>query len=324
MRMPPRRLLATLGSAALLVAVLGCSAAPTSAPIGDNSGGQDGATVTLTTATCWSGLAAGADPQVILRIAKKYSVTYFDAAYALVGRAAFARTRSCSGDHGVEVYKGVRLSDVTPGVNDYTAFLRPHDSGFATIDQDVRRACMDQTLLNAADATGVASAVVEPAFPEGFSLGWAPPSPAQWEEGQRVYACTLTQATPSPLVYASVFTAAFPTQDRTCIDNRSLVYVDCARMHDRERIAWIDVTAAVLSRAFPNRVANLSSPTLAALDRACTTYLRAISTTTKLTGVAEPDVDQWPTRSGRFQIACEADAPPGKPSVATTGSVYDR
>ncbi len=323
MRMPLRRLLPALGSGALLAALLGCTAGPGSTPFDDTAGGQDGASVTLTTATCWSGLAAGADPQVILQVAKTYSVSYFDAAYAMVGRAAFARTRSCSADHGVEVYKGIRLADVTPSLNDYTAFLRPNDPEYASIDQDVRRACMDQALLSAADATGVATASVEPAFPDGFTLGWAPPSPAQWEEGQRVYGCTLTQANASPLLYASVFTSRFPTQDRTCIDNRSLVYVDCARQHDRERIAWIDVTSAVRSGTFPNTV-SLPSPTLAALDRACTTYLRAISTTTKLSGVAEPDIDQWPTRSGRYQIACEADAPPGKPSVATTGSVYDR
>ena len=112
-------------------------------------------------------------------------------------------------------------------------------------------------------------------------------------------------------MYASVFTHGFPTQDRTCIDSAALIYVDCARQHDRERIAWVDVTAAVRTGAFPNRVVGLPAATLAGLDRACTTYLRAVSTTTALTGVAEPDVDDWPTRTGRYRIACEADVAPG-------------
>ena len=130
-------------------------------------------------------------------------------------------------DHGVEVYKGVRLADVTPQLNDYTAYLRPKEPEYAAIDQDVRRACMDQTLLEAADASGVATAEVEPAFPDGFTLGWAPPSPAQWTEGQRVYACTLTQVIASPLMYASVFTHGFPTQDRTCIDSAASMSSRC-------------------------------------------------------------------------------------------------
>ncbi|MCW2856651.1 MAG: hypothetical protein JWR52_2266 [Marmoricola sp.] len=319
-----------------MVWLAGCSAGSQlkAPPTDDASGGQDGASTTLTTETCWSGLRAGADPQTILRVAKQFSVTYFDAAHALADRAAFSRTRSCSEDHGIEVYKGVRLSDVTPQLTDYTVFLRPDQSEYAGIDQAVRRACMNQVLLQAADASGVAGALVEPAFPAGFTLGWAPPSPAQWAQGQRVYACTLAQEVASPLLYAEVFTHGFPTEDRTCIDSASLVYVDCARNHDRERIAGIDVTAAVRSGAFPGTTAiktrasgpfvDFGSATFAALDRACTTYLRSVSTTTKLTGVAEPEVDQWPTRTGRFQIACEADAAPSQRSVVTQGSVYNR
>lgn len=318
-----------------MVWLVGCSAgSQLTAPTDDTSGGQDGASVTLTTETCWSGLRAGADPETILQIAKQFSVTYFEAAHALADRAAFARTRSCSEDHGIEVYKGVRISDITPQLTDYAAFLRPDQSGYAAIDQAVRRACMDQVLLQAADASGVPGAVVEPAFPAGFTLGWAPPSPAQWEQGQRVYACTLAQAVASPLLYAAVFTHGFPTEDRTCIDNASLIYVDCARNHERERIAEIDLTAAVRSGAFPGTAAikarasgpfvDFDSAAFAALDRACTTYLRAVSTTTKLTGVAEPDVDQWPTRTGRFQIACEADAAPSPRPVVTQGSVFNR
>jgi hypothetical protein len=60
------------------------------------------------------------------------------------------------------------------------------------------------------------------------------------------------------------------------------------------------------------------------LDAACTAYLRAVSTTKKLTGVANVDVDEWPTADGTYPIYCDADTPPDQKSVVTEGSVYNR
>ena len=51
---------------------------------------------------------------------------------------------------------------------------------------------------------------MEPALPAGMHLEWAPPSPAQFAEGQRGFACLFNQSTPGTFRYASVFTAAFP------------------------------------------------------------------------------------------------------------------
>ena len=62
----------------------------------------------------------------------------------------------------------------------------------------------------------------------------------------------------------------------------------------------------------------------ARLDTACTAYLRSISTTKKLTGVANVDADQWPTQNGAFPIYCDADTPPDQESLVTQGSVYNR
>ncbi|RYJ05179.1 MAG: hypothetical protein EON52_12925 [Actinomycetales bacterium] len=189
-------------------------------------------------------------------------------------------------------------------------------------------------LAAAAQASKVPGAVVEPAFPDGVDLSWAPPSPEQWGKGQRVYACTLSSVNPVQFRYAGVFTRGFPTGERTCISNTPLVFVDCARKHDRERIAVIQVRAAVAAGKFPGaaavrvggngRFVQVPTATLAALDRACTTFLRSVSTTDRLTGVAEIDAERWPTPDGSYPVDCEADSPPTKDSVVTEGSVFNR
>ncbi|HEX4189874.1 MAG TPA: septum formation family protein, partial [Marmoricola sp.] len=251
-------------------------------------------------------------------------------ARALYGRSAFAQTRPCSGPHSVEVYKAVAMSDVQPQVADYGQLLEPQTAAYQELALQVDRACMNQTLFNVANATGINNAVVAPAFPDGVTLGWAPPSPQQWAAGQRVFACTLTQKSPSALLYSTVFSGSFPTEDRTCIDNRALEYVDCARQHNRERIGLIDLRAAVGTGQVPgpasikNGTVPVSAVLYQALDRACTTYLKQISDTTRLTGVAEIDADQWPTPTGTYPVACEADTAPAKPVITTEGSVFDR
>lgn len=330
-------------SALALLVVLGlallsaCSAGP-STPGGSTGGaapGQVGAQVQLSSGTCWTRATLGSDPQVVLKLAGQFGVSYFDAAHALTGRPAFALTQSCSAPHAVEVYKAVSMTDVKPQVTTYTQLLQAGSNAYARLAANVARACMNQILFDAASATGMTGAVMAPQFPDSMTLGWAPPSPQQWAAGQRVYACTLTQARPSALLYAAVFTRSFPTEDRTCIDNKSLVYVDCARSHNRERIAVLEMRTAVaagqlagagaISNGPDGRYVALAGSVYSALDRACTTYLRAISRTTRLSGVAEIDADQWPVRkTGSYPVACEADTPPTKKPLTTRGSVYDR
>ncbi|HET6152394.1 MAG TPA: septum formation family protein [Marmoricola sp.] len=318
----------------LLALALGMASACATTPPGAGGldgaagGGQDGAQVRLASGTCWSATTLGQDPQTILAISNEFKVNYLYAARALLGRAAFARTRPCNGAHSIEVYKAVAMSDVQPQVADYGQLLEPQTAAYQQLSLQVDRACMNQTLFNVANATGINNTVVTPAFPDGMTLGWAPPSPEQWAAGQRVYACTLTQASPSALLYNTVFSGSFPTEDRTCIDNRALEYVDCARTHNRERIGLIDVQAAVATGQFPGAVRNGSVPVTAVLyqvlDRACTTYLKQVSDTTKLTGVAEIDPGQWPTRTGAYPVECEADTAPAKQTITTQGSVFDK
>ncbi|MFL6062105.1 MAG: hypothetical protein ACJ72E_12800 [Marmoricola sp.] len=335
-----RATLRALAAGLLLSAlVAGCTDATKQASAGGTgaggpAGGQPGATVTLTTGSCWTGALAGADPQYVLRLSKKYQVSYFAAAHALATWPSFALTQGCAGEHDVEVYKAVATSNVAPVVTTYAGLLRAGTPAFTRLSLDAEHACMNQVLVDAAAQTGIRSALMSPAFPDSMTLGWAPVSEQQWSKGQRAYACTLTQKPAGRVLYASVFTKAFPTQDRTCIDNATLDYVDCARKHDRERIAWIDLRTAVGAGRVPGHRAirsgtrgkyvNLKPALYAALDRACTTYLHSVSTTTRLTGVAEIDTDQWPTSDGHYLVACEADAPPTKKSVVTQGSVFDR
>jgi hypothetical protein len=329
-----RALVGGLLATALLAACSAAPGAPTAKDTDPTPASKPAKDAVLTTGTCWSGTSAGADPQRVLALSRRYGVSYFAAAHALADRPAFDRTEACSGDHDVEVYKAVAMGDVPPAVTTYAALLRAGTPAFSRIGLAVERACMNQTLVDAAASTGLPGALMSPAFPDGVELGWAPPSEGQWLQGQRAYACTLTQDLAGPLQYASVFTRAFPTEDRTCIDNSSLTYVDCARKHERERIAVIDVQVAVAAGKFPGaravrtgssgRYVDVSPAQYAALDRACTVFLHAVSTTTRLTGVAEVDPDVWPAPDGSYPVDCEADTSTTKRPISTEGSVFDR
>jgi len=321
---------------ALALLLTGCGGTPPSAPGGATStgGGKKGVATTLASGSCWTDAVLGADPQKVLQLSKKYGVTYFDAAHALAAQPAFALTQACAAAHGVEVYKTVATSAVKPKVTSYATLLRPDRKTYRRLDTSLRRACMNERLFDSAAASGLSGAVMSPAFPDGVVLGWAPPSPEQWDRGQRSFACTMTQEQPGSLRYAEVFSASFPTQARTCIDTRALAYVDCARKHQRERISVLDLTVTVKAGKLPGRSAvtagsdgrfvDLSPAQLVALDRSCTAYLRKVSTTKKLTGIAEVEVDQWPTSEGRYLASCEADRPTTSDPITTQGSVFNR
>lgn len=299
-----------------------------------SGGGKSGTSVALAPNTCWTAQTLGADPQAVLELARSQAVDYFSVAHAVDGRPAFQLTEACDGPHHVEVYQVVPIEKVKPVVTGYAAFLQFSTGAYRKLSAAVERACMNKTLAETAERSGVPGAVAEPAFPAGAELGWAPPSPEQWAKGQRVYACTLSSAEPVDFRYAAVFTQGFPTDRRTCISNSPLQFVDCARKHNRESIAVINVRTAVAAKKFPGRSAitagpngrfvDLSRPTLARLDRACTAFLGAVSTTTKLTGVANIDPELWPTPEGDYPITCQADTAPTKDSVVTEGSVFDK
>lgn len=331
------------GFAAVSLAVLalvGCSQGPppgaesTSAAPSSAAPSDPPPTAGLAEGTCWDGAQVGADPQDVLKLSGAEGVPYLVTARAVAGRPAFTRRIACAMEHEVEVHKVVRLLKLEQRLADYARLLRTGTKLYDKVSRSVAQACMTPALAAAAKASGVLGAVMEPALPAKAQLGWAPASPAQWAKGQHVFACTLTWAEPERLRYASVFTRDFPTGLRTCIDGRALVYVDCARRHDRERIAVIDAREAVEARAFPGRGAIRSGPDgrflavsqaqYAVLDAACTSYLRTISSTKKLAGVANIDVAEWPTPTGSYPIHCEADRPTSRKSLVTKGSVYDK
>ncbi|MGO4255596.1 hypothetical protein [Marmoricola sp. RAF53] len=333
-------------SALRLVAALAGLAAVTSGCSGGSGGGiggfggttqvegKNGAEVALEAGTCWTGDLLGADPQRVLRLSTDLGVTYFAAARALADRPAFSRTQSCDKAHDLEVYRAVQVPALAPSITSYADLMRTDQPLYQQLDRAVTNACMAEPLATTAALSKVAGATAQPALPETMELGWAPPSPDQFARGQRVFACTLRHRKASTVRYDEVLTRKFPTALRTCIDSKSLVYVDCARKHDRERIAVIEARTAVLAGRFPGRKAirsgldgrflDVSPAAYAALDKACTRYLRTISTVKKLTGVAEIDVDAWPTADGSYPILCEADTRPDKKPVVTQGSVYNR
>lgn len=326
-------------SVVVLLSVLGLAVAACGGPDepgADGGGGKDGTSVALAPNTCWTAETLGADPQEMLRLAQAYAVDYFSIANAVDGRPAFKLTESCKKPHHVEVYRVVPVAEVTPVVTSYASFFQYNQPAYRQLSTAVERACMNETLASAAKRSKVPGVVLEPAFPDGIDLGWAPPSPEQWDKGQRVYACTLSSTTTTPFSfrYAAVFGKGFPTGERTCISNAPLVFVDCARKHDRERIAVFQVRAAVLAKKFPGadairvgangRFVQVPTETLRALDRACTAFLRAVSTTDRLTGVVEIDAERWPMPDGSYPVDCEADAPPHQDSVVTEGSVFNR
>lgn len=329
-------MLSRLRLLAVLVAVLtlgaGCSQG--SLPGLGGSSGSDGRSTDLAEGTCWTAATLGADPQDVLKLAERYDVPYLVAARAVATWPAFTRSVSCSDAHAVEVYKVVRLPDLDAQLADYAGLLRLQTPLHDTVARSVAQGCMTETLVAAAAKSGLPGAVMRPVLPVGATLGWAPAPPDRWSKGEHEFACTLTWADPQPDRYAAVFTRSFPTEKRTCIDSRALVFVDCARNHDRERIAAIEARDAVAAGAFPGPKAIRTGPNgrylavgdarWAKLDAACTTYLRAVSTTKKLSGIANVDVDQWPTPDGSYPVYCDADRKPDQESLVTKGSVYDR
>lgn len=332
------RLLAVLVATVALAVSAGCSQDRVpgggDSASGSGPGSPSGSSASLAEGSCWSGALLGADPQDVLAVSGAYDVPYFAAARALADRPAFSEAIDCDRDHAVEVYKVVRLPKLEARLQDYTALLRTQTPLYGTVARSVAQACMTGPLAQAVAKSGIAAAVMAPVLPAGATLGWAPASPEQWRKGERVFGCTFTWSEPQPTRYATVFTKEFPTGKRTCIDSRTLVFVDCARKHDRERIAVIEAREAVAAGTFPGRKAVRTAPTgryvaigdarYRRLDAACTAYLRSVSTTKKLTGVANIDVDEWPTPTGSYPIYCEADTSPDEDSLITQGSVYDR
>lgn len=329
------RLLVTLALAAVLV--VGCSQGPlpgTGASSDSAPGTSPPSSAGLVEGTCWTDAKLGADPQDVLKLSDREGVPYLLAARAVADRPAFSERVDCAKDHAVEVHKVVRLPELEPRLTDYAALLKVRTKRYARVARSVARACMTPSLAAAVKLSSLPGAVMSPALPSGAHLGWAPASPTQWAKGQRVFACTLSWTKPEQLRYAAVFTGDFPTGRRTCIDGRALVFVDCARSHDRERIAVIEAREAVEAGAFPGprairpgpdgRQLTVSAAQYARLDAACTAYLRSISTTRKLTGLANIDVDHWPTPTGSYPIHCEADRPTSRDPLVTQGSVYDR
>ena len=321
---------------AALVAALGVATACSHGPLpglGGSSGSRAGSGV-VAEGSCWTDATLDADPQDVLSLSSTYDVPYGATAHALASRPSFTEEIACREDHAVEVYKVVRLPKLDEQLRGYAALLRTSTPLYGTVARSVAQACMTKPLAEAVAKAGLPSAVMTPVLPDGATLGWAPAPPDRWAEGQRVFACTLTWTDPVRTRYSAIFTKHFPTGDRTCIDTHRLVFVDCARKHDRERIAVIEVREAVASGAFPGRKAirkgpngrylDVSDARYRRLDEACTAYLRAISTTKKLTGVANVDVDEWPAPGGSYPIYCEADTRPDEKSLITEGSVYNR
>jgi hypothetical protein len=326
------RLLVAL--AAVVVTAAGCTHA--SLPSVDDTGKGSAATgsTSLDEGSCWTADRLGSDPQDVLRLSSRFGVPYLVAARAVADRPAFTHKVDCGSDHAVEVYKVVRLPDLEPQLTDYASLLKIQAPLYDQVARSVAVGCMTEPLAKAAGLAGVANAVMKPQLPPGATLGWTPAAPDQWAKGQHVFACTLTWADPDSVRYAAVFTKALPTGRRTCIESRALVYVDCARRHDRERIAVIEARDAVAGGSFPGTRAIRNGPSghylavpdarWAKLDAACTAYLRAISTAKKLTGVANVDPDEWPAPGDSYPIYCDADTRPDQEPLITQGSVYDR
>ena len=328
-RMPSLRQFLAL--VAVLVLVAGCSGG--SLPGTGKRSGYVGGPEDLAEGTCWTADLLGADPQDVLELSTRYDVPYVAAARAIATFPAFAHRVSCSSEHAVEVYKVVRLPDLDAQLADYAALLRDQ-ALYDTVARSVARGCMTGPLAKAAARTGLPGAVMGPVLPVGVTLGWAPAPPGEWRKGKHEFACTLTWTEPEQLRYHAVFTHAFPTGKRTCIDSQALLFVDCARGHDRERIAVIEAREAVAAGAFPGpkairhgpggRYLDVDDAAYRKLDAACTAYLQAISRTKKLTGLANVDTDEWPTPDGSYPIYCDADRKPDEKSLVTKGSVYDR
>lgn len=321
LRLPLQVLIAAL--------LIGCSAGK---PGGD--GGDEQPLVKLAAGTCWSSEVLGSDEKAIAGLAEDAGVDPEAARTVMANRPAFTEPENCAADHPVEVYQVVEVPGLVSQLTSYGSLLRTDLPLYRRLSRVVQEACMRPVLARAAARSTLPGLLMTPALPDGMHVSWAPPSPDQFAAGQRVFACLFHQEPAGRIMYADVFTRAFPTGLRTCILSKRLLYVDCARKHDRERIAVLQARVAVKAGAFPGRKAIRKGPQgrylaasatkYAALDRTCTTYLRSISTTKKLTGIAEIDLDFWPADDGSYPIVCEADTRPNQAPLITKGSVYNR
>ncbi len=324
--------------ALLLGGVTACDSAPSST--GTSDGPSDVAEASATASpelaadTCWTDRRLGSDPQEALAVATGHQVAYEVAAPLLADRLAFAESVPCDQPHAVEVYALKRLPAYESKLESYRPLLRPRSKLYRAVSAGARQACMSPALAKAVRQAGVTGAVMTPALAPGVELTWAPAPPEQWEKGQRVFACALVWDRPVKARYDAVESKRLPTGQRICILTSARSYVDCARKHDRERLAVIDVSAAVAAGTFPGRsalrrgaegrYADLPATLYDRLDAACTAYLKAVSTTKKLTGVANIDPAVWPAADGTWPVWCEADTPPGQRSLVSKGSVFDR
>ncbi|WP_162602533.1 hypothetical protein [Nocardioides daejeonensis] len=231
----------------------------------------------------------------------------------------YADPVACDEPHRLEVYAVV---DAPKGARDYAAALDPDADRYQAIRSAVAAACReeaDPALSAAADASPL-DVIPHPAFVADIRTTFVPFPYADWQAGERRFACVLRQETPRSVRYADFQAPALDPTLRVCLD-ADLTTVACDTSHTREQLLVLTATPAVAAGQLPGRKAikeddggryvDLRPEAFQLLDDECAAYfaLLANEPATGLTAVSEIYPELWGDEAGEYSAVCTVSSP---------------
>lgn len=314
---------------ALLLVVAGCGKSESA----KNSAGQISTKpVSVAVGDCFVGRQVGDQAGKLADQIKTKSLP------ALADDPTWTDKVDCAKAHRLFVYGIVGLpKDLDQQVTKYSQLLKTESELYAQVRTAVNTQC-SRSLPGVGKAlrkTDLKLQILPAVNGDVAQLTFNPLPYANWQAGQRQFACLLSFDKPSTLTLADFMTGQ--GQDSSlhlCYDPNSQP-VSCAESHTMESAAVITANEAVAAGQLPdqtgfvNGTLKVNADVWDSLDRVCTTFLKANSRLPKgLTGVTSLYNSQWPIQGTEdYAFYCDATSPYGTPKgrmTRTTGSVFNR
>ncbi|HMY09879.1 MAG TPA: septum formation family protein [Marmoricola sp.] len=244
----------------------------------------------------------------------------------------------CAKPHRIFVYGVVGLSKaVDKEVTGYAQLLNTESKLYEQVRNEVNRACSLKVpgVRKALKKTDLKLQITPALNSDLAHLTFNALPAANWEEGQRQFACLMTMEKPATYTLADFLTVQGKDSSlHLCYDPQSQP-VACKEPHTMESVAVITANEAVAEGQLPdetgfvNGTLEVDPDVWDGLDRVCATFLRANSNLPKgLTGVTSLYDSQWPVQGTEdFAFYCDATSPyntPQRKQTRTTGSVFNR